>query len=188
VSPLISAIRLAAIGTAVAGALAAVNSVTRGRIEANEQRPMVKALIDVTGDPRVGGLTGSLDPPLTICLATGVPLYRVRHISGRGYGGAIEMLLGIDAADRVTGVRVIGHHETRGIGDVIETDNSAWIIGFNGLPVSIAPALALTRDGGTIDGVTGATITTRAVVSGVRDALVETQNAPATRCTHVLSG
>jgi len=55
------------------------------------------------------------------------------------------------------------------------------------LPVSIAPALALTRDGGTIDGVTGATITTRAVVSGVRDALVETQNAPAARCTHVLS-
>ena len=186
-NPMTSAIRLAVIGAAVAGALAAVNAVTRSRIDANEQRSIVKSLIDVTGDPRVGGLTGSLALPLTICLATGVPLYRVRPIAGHGYGGAIEMLLGIDAADRVTGVRVIGNHETRGIGDVIEADISVWIRGFNGMPVSTARALALTRDGGTIDGVTGATITTRAVVSGVRDALIQIHDAPATRCTHVLS-
>jgi len=187
VKPLICAIRLAAIGTAVAGALAVINAVARERIDANQQRSIVTALIDVTGDPRVGGLTGSLVPPLTICLATGMPLYRVRQIAGRGYGGAINMLLGVNAADRVTGVRVIGHHETRGIGDVIETGNSVWIRAFNGLSVAAAPALALTNDGGAIDAVTGATITTRAVVSAVRDALIETHDAPAARCTHVLS-
>lgn len=183
---LIPSIRLALIGAAVAGVLAGVDAVTHRRIDANEQRSITQALTDVTGDLRVGQLTGSLTPPLTICTASGTPLYRVRQIEARGYGGAINILIGVDAADRVTGVRVISHHETHGIGDIVDVNKSIWIRAFTGLLASTAPALALRGDGGAFDGVTGATITTRAVVSGVRDMLIDIHDPPSPRCTHVL--
>ena len=166
------ALSLAMIGVAVAAILAVVDAATRSRIEANAQRAVVQSLIDVTGDSRVASLAGSLDPPLTICTTAGRTLYRIRSITTRGYRGMIDLLVGVDAANRLTGARVINHHETPDIGDVIETRRSAWILNF---ARSAAP-----------DAVTGATITTRAVVAAVRDGIIGIDNEPATRCTHVL--
>lgn len=169
-----SVLRLGLLGVAVAAVLAGVDAVTHQHIEANSQRAFVKSLIDVTGDPRLAMLTGSLAPPLKICTSAARPLYDIRTISTRGYGGAISLLVAIDATHRVTGVRVVDHHETPGIGDVIEPNRTSWILGFG------------SRDGD-IDAVTGATITTRAVIAAVGEAALDHRNEPSTRCTHVLS-
>lgn len=48
-----------------------------------------------------------------------------------GYGGQIKLLLGIDASGVLTGVRVVSHTETPGLGDKIDLSKGNWILGFN---------------------------------------------------------
>ena len=69
--------RLGLLGAVAAAALAGVDAVTRARIEANEHRVTLRPLVDVTGDARVANLRGPSVPPLTICSASGTPLYSV---------------------------------------------------------------------------------------------------------------
>ena len=90
-----------------------------------------------------------------------------------GYNGDIRLLVGIDVAGSVLGVRVISHKETPGLGDPIELAKSDWVLGFTGRSL-IDPALgewAVQRDGGVFDQFTGATISPRAVVRAVHRAL-----------------
>lgn len=90
-----------------------------------------------------------------------------------GYAGPIDLLVGIDRAGRVLGVRVTGHAETPGLGDPIELRRSDWVLGFDGRSLTDPPPARWTvrRDGGDFDQFTGATITPRAVVAAVARAL-----------------
>jgi len=75
---------------------------------------------------------------------------------------------------RVLGVRVIEHKETPGLGDKIELAVSNWITTFSNKsfsPDNLAP-WQVKKDGGEFDQFTGATITPRAVVRAVREALL----------------
>lgn len=90
-----------------------------------------------------------------------------------GYSGDIGLLVGIDAAGTVTGVRVTGHRETPGLGDYIDRAKSPWIEQFAGKSLDNPPPRAwrVAKDGGAFDTRAGATITPRAVVKAVRGAL-----------------
>jgi Na+-translocating ferredoxin:NAD+ oxidoreductase subunit G len=89
-----------------------------------------------------------------------------------GYVGPIQLLIGINRDGSITGVRVIRHKETPGLGDFIDTNKSRWIEVFSGRgPNADGADLTLRKDGGTIDHVTGATITSRAVTNAVANAL-----------------
>ncbi|MDA8127627.1 MAG: electron transport complex subunit RsxG [Betaproteobacteria bacterium] len=90
-----------------------------------------------------------------------------------GYGGDINLLIGIDAAGRITGVRVTAHHETPGLGDYIERAKSAWIDQFSGRSLTNPEPKdwRVAKDGGAFDARAGATITPRAVVKAVKSAL-----------------
>ena len=90
-----------------------------------------------------------------------------------GYSGDIALLIGIDANGSVTGVRVTAHRETPGLGDYIDRAKSAWIDQFSGKSL-LAPEpkhWKVAKDGGVFDARAGATITPRAVVKAVRNAL-----------------
>ena len=90
-----------------------------------------------------------------------------------GYSGDIALLVGIDANGNVTGVRVTAHRETPGLGDYIDRAKSAWIDQFVGKSL-LAPEpkhWKVAKDGGRFDARAGATITPRAVVKAVRNAL-----------------
>lgn len=113
-----------------------------------------------------------------------VTLYRARRdgkpagvvfqaIAPNGYSGNIVLLVGIYADGRVSGVRVISHKETPGLGDAIEVERSPWILSFNGksLRDPSPRQWAVQKDGGVFDQFTGATITPRAVVGAVKRAL-----------------
>ena len=90
-----------------------------------------------------------------------------------GYNGDIVLLVGIKTNGVITGVRVVSHRETPGLGDDIERRRSEWITHFTDL------ALGTTRDadwtveqhGGRFDAFTGATITPQAVIHAVHSAL-----------------
>lgn len=97
----------------------------------------------------------------------------LRVIAPDGYSGDIVLLVGIDYAGSLTGVRVVKHRETPGLGDGIEIQRSQWIEFFTGKSLN-NPGQGqwkVKRDGGSFDQLTGATITPRAVVGAVRNAL-----------------
>ena len=92
---------------------------------------------------------------------------------GLGYGGAIQMLVGVDNEGKLLGVRVLQHAETPGLGDKIEENRSDWIHQFDGTSL-MDPGVdqwKVKKDGGHFDQLSGATITPRAVVLSVRKAL-----------------
>jgi H+/Na+-translocating ferredoxin:NAD+ oxidoreductase subunit G len=90
-----------------------------------------------------------------------------------GYTAPIQLLVAIDVDGELIGVRVVSHKETPGLGDNIELAKSDWILGFDGRSIgnTAADAWAVKKDGGEFDQLTGATITPRAIVAAVYDAL-----------------
>ncbi|MFC3093213.1 electron transport complex subunit RsxG [Alteromonas sediminis] len=90
-----------------------------------------------------------------------------------GYSGDIDMIVGVDSAMQVKGVRVLQHKETPGLGDKVELSVSDWILSFNEQTYtpSNRALWRVKKDGGQFDQFTGATITPRAVVNTVADTL-----------------
>lgn len=85
-----------------------------------------------------------------------------------GFGGDLKLMIGVDLrSGRQTGLEVVSHSETPGLGARIEevSFRRQW----QGLPTDTT--VALTKDGGDIDGISGATTTSRAAVAGTNDVL-----------------
>ena len=95
-------------------------------------------------------------------------------IAANGYNGPIHLLVGVNVNGHLAGVRVVKHRETPGLGDVVEISRSNWILDFNDKSLGNPDdkGWKVKRDGGIFDQFTGATITPRAVVNAVHDALV----------------
>lgn len=92
----------------------------------------------------------------------------------RGYASTIKLLVlptELNQTDRtIESVRVLSHSETPGIGDFIELNKSPWIRGFDGLKSAGQPDATTALWLETLDAVTGATITRRAIIEGVASA------------------
>ena len=95
-------------------------------------------------------------------------------IAPNGYNGSIHLLVGVNTDGTLSGVRVVKHRETPGLGDVVEISRSNWILGFDDKSLSNPDdkGWKVKRDGGVFDQFTGATITPRAVVKAVHNALL----------------
>ncbi len=96
----------------------------------------------------------------------------VTAVAQEGYVGPIRLLVGISYDSSIIAVRAIEHRETPGLGDQIDINKSEWIDVFShssGFENSLD--WELKRDGGKIDRITGATVTSRAVINAVRNAL-----------------
>lgn len=89
------------------------------------------------------------------------------EVKPKGFGGTITMIVGINADGTVAGVQVTGASETPGLGAKAQSDKE-WIAQYQGQPAD--GSLAVTKDGGSINAITGATITSRAVTLGVNTA------------------
>ncbi len=191
-----SALRRAAIAAAVlaiaaiaaVGTVALVHDRAAPQIEASRRAQLLAQLTTVLGDvdydnDPLQDVIQVRDPEL---LGTDEPLtaHRVRRggepvaallnaVAPDGYAGAIHLLIAIDVQGRVLGVRVLDHRETPGLGDFIEERRSDWIHGFDGRSLGQPPTgrWQVRKDGGDFDQFTGATVTPRAVVRAVRDAL-----------------
>jgi electron transport complex protein RnfG len=91
---------------------------------------------------------------------------QAQMLQAGGYGGAIDILVGIEPDGKLRGIRIISQQETPGLGaKIIE---SAFLDQFVGVAVN---ELDLSRDGGSIDAITGATISSRAVVQALKQTL-----------------
>lgn len=176
----------------LAGALTAlivlVEGVTRERITANEQawiRQRLDALVaPATHDNDLLKDSIAVMAPDLLGSAQPVRIYRARRagapvaaviqpIAPDGYRGPIELLVAIGQDGRLIGVQVIRHQETPGLGDAFESRDVHWLDRFRGRSLTDPPPPRWTvrRDGGDFDAFTGATITPRAIVKAVRNAL-----------------
>jgi len=98
----------------------------------------------------------------------------LQSIAPDGYSGRISLILAVQADGELSGVRVVAHKETPGLGDYIELPKSPWIKGFDGKSREVYTDAdwKVKKDGGKFDYMTGATITPRAIVKAVNKALV----------------
>ena len=99
--------------------------------------------------------------------ADGSPYGLVVAVTPRGYGGPIELMVGIRQDGRVAAVRVLGQSETPGLGTKVT--ERGFLDQFRG--AKTGERLAVNKDGGRINAVAGATISSRAVTQGVNVAL-----------------
>lgn len=170
------------------GAVTLIQQATATRIEASARAAQVRALGEIlppgsydnhlldnsiaVQDP----LLGSRSPQQAyIALKDGrAAAVILQATAPDGYSGAIHLLVGIQADGRLAGVRVVGHRETPGLGDKIELAKSPWITTFVGKSLSDPDEAgwAVKKDRGEFDQFAGATITPRAVVKAVHNALL----------------
>ncbi|MEX2489503.1 MAG: RnfABCDGE type electron transport complex subunit G [Pseudomonadales bacterium] len=152
--------------------ISTVYSLSRDDIRENRRAFAVRQLVDVVGDPAAALV--ALDDHLYRVEKDDAPQgFVFETVTREGYNGKIELWLGVNKDNKITGVRVKSHQETPGIGDKIETGVSDWILSFNGKSLE-SPAVEdwmVKKDGGEFDQFTGATITARAVVAAVRQGL-----------------
>lgn len=179
--------RLAIFAAVAATVVGVTRSCTRERIADNVAREALRQLAailppglydnepprDVTyvSAPEV---TSGLGPqPVYRARLKGQPVAAVLSvIAPDGYVGSIRLLVSVGIDGRIIGVRVAEHGETPGIGDAIEARKSGWILGFAGRSADNPPSTwRVRKDGGDIDQITGATITSRAVVAATARAV-----------------
>ena len=93
-------------------------------------------------------------------------------MAASGSPGTIEMMVGVDASGAVTGVSVINHSETSGIGTkVVGNEPTASGVGVLDQFVGKSAADGTLTVGTNVDAITGATVSTRGITTGVNAAL-----------------
>ena len=164
------ALTLLAITGLVALALAGVNAITKDKIAALQAEKTQNAIAQV--------LPGGYDREITE-FADETGLVQKIYASDTGYAvevtpmgfdNTITMMVGVSREGKVLGISVISHTETKGLGEVAAAQNGKGEA-FRGQYVGQSGQLAVSKDGGTIEAITGATITSRAVTAGVNAAI-----------------
>lgn len=184
-----SASILAALAAVCTALVAFTYSVTAPRIAANEQAYLEQSLEPVLEgieyDGKLSDSTISVLPPHELPGDDPVTVYRVYYdnapvaalfvVTARGgFSGPITLLVGAGANGQITGVRVLEHSETPGLGDLIESGKSDWLLQFKNKSLTSpdVTAWAIKRDGGEFDQLTGASITPRAVIKAIKETLL----------------
>ena len=88
--------------------------------------------------------------------------------TGKGYGGDIDILVGLEDEQTLKGITIVTQSETPGLGSkIIESSFVSEFVGVN------IDDIFLKKDGGQIDAITGASISSEAVVDVVRNTAME---------------
>ena len=159
---------LLVITAVVAAALAGVNSVTKPIIQALKAQKTQQAIEAVL--PGGGEAMAFTDDTGMVKAVYGSDAGYAVLVEPSGFGGTISMMVGVDKAGNVLGVSIISHGETASLGAVAAEKTSKGEA-FRSQYVGQSGSLAVTADGGSIDSITGATITSRAVTVGVNAAI-----------------
>jgi len=182
-------VTLAAMAAICTLLVAATYQLTADRIAANEkawlERSLEPALSGVFFEgsvtesklvvPPPHGLPGNDTAIVYRVFAEGAPVAALFAVTARdGYAGPIRILVGVGIDGAVTGIRIVDHRETPGLGDRIDQSRSDWVYQFDGhsLGNPVAANWLLEVDGGEFDQLTGASVTPRAVIKAIRDTLI----------------
>lgn len=164
---------LTLISAVCAAVLAIVNNATKERIANlatlkanNAARAVLPAsvkAIEPVKDPADASLTAFIG--YADDAKTQIAGYAVPGLTAKGYGGNIRLMVGLSPDRTVISYQVLAAAETPGLGSNLTTP--AFIARFKDQP---AASVKVTKDGGKIEALTSATITSRAVCDAVADA------------------
>ena len=161
------ALTLLAITAVVAAALAGVNSITAPAIaELNAQKTQEAIELVLPG----GGEAVEFPETALVSKVYASDAGYAVEVTPGGFDNTITMMVGVDKAGSVLGISIISHTETAGLGAVAAAGPPAGE-NFRGQFVGASGSVSVTKDGGTMDAITGATITSRAICVGVNAAL-----------------
>ncbi len=157
-------VTLALICSIAGAALAATYSVTSEVISERKQAELQRALGELL--PAADKFEETIRDDVTYFLATrdGKLIGAIMQSAGSGYAGPISLLVAVDASGAAAGIRITAHRETPGIGDKVEAP--AFLRQFTGK--TARDQLVVGVD---VDVITNATLSTRGVTAGVREAL-----------------
>ena len=161
------AVILFAFAAVVAIALGFVNKITSDRIAAfNEEKTAaaMRAVLPADSYTRVEDSAAEKIDLVQEIYAAGDRGWVVM-VTPSGFGGELNMAVGVDKSGTVTGVSIIKMSETSGLGANANRES------FRSQYVGKSGSVALKKQGGEIDALTGATVTSTAVTKGVNAAL-----------------
>jgi electron transport complex protein RnfG len=165
---------LVSISVVAAVALAGVFLLTSANIENQKAQKQQKAIMDVL--PQKGEGAQIAEPEqvgdVVIYRATkdGKEIGAAVQVSEMGFGGAQKLMVGFDAEGKIVDYAVLEHQETPGLGDKIvfwfkNTEKPGQnILGRE------AKNLTVSKDGGNVDAITAATISSRAFLRAINKA------------------
>lgn len=162
------------ISAVMAGALGFVYGVTKGPIEKANKDKEIQAVKDVlpefNNDPTAGAK--EIDG-LKFYNATkdGQPVgCAVKTFTDKGFSGHFELIVGFKPDGSINKIVVLDHKETPGLGSKMKEPKFAGQ--FNGLNIGSLKdkLLKVKKDGGTVDAITAATISSRAYCDGIQKA------------------
>ena len=169
----------------VAALLGVVNGVTADKIAAIQAQKLQASLqvvfpgaeftkVEVTDDLSALAASPNAESGLEAIYAASTGGYAV-EVTPTGFGGSIDMIVGIDADGNVTGVSVISHAETAGIGTKIVADkpnkNGVGVLTqFIGRGAGEGNLFTVNSGSNEVDAISGATVTTKAITRGVNAA------------------
>ena len=162
------ALTLLLITAVVAAALAGVNSITAPAIEALTAQKTQEAIETVL--PGGGDVMDNFPETALVSKVYASDTGYAVEVTPGGFDNTITMMVGVDKAGNVLGISIISHTETAGLGAVAAAGTPAGE-SFRGQFVGTSGSVAVTKDGGAMDAITGATITSRAICVGVNAAL-----------------
>lgn len=154
-----------------------VNQVTSPQIAKNNEATRAAAMAELIPDAEPVAAEPSADPAPDKDTPAIQNIYEMQkggetvgycmEVLPSGFGGTLTVVVGINADGTVAGAKVTSHAETPGLGAKAKADPN-WITQFSGKAAD--GSLAVTKDGGEIVPITGATITSRAVTKAVNRA------------------
>ncbi len=166
-----------------AGLLALLQHFAAPRIEQQRQAAAERALLDLlpagSYDNRplqqpislpAGGLLGNGRAEQGyLASLNGQPSAVLLPVSARGYEGPIQLLVAITPDGRLLASKVLQQQETPGLADLLAAERADWLRSFD--QRALHDEWSLRADGGRIDQIAGATVTSRAVTDSLQRAL-----------------
>ena len=170
--------------TAVAGlAMATVYSVTKGPIEISQKAKINDAIklvfadfdtiLDTVAMPEVGKDSIRIHRLLKGPVLSGKA---VETYTDKAFSGRFTLMVGFTPDGAISNIEVLEHAETPGLGNKIATPE--FRNQFKGLKIADMPGekLKVKKDGGSVDAITAATISSRAFCDAVNRAYSLTKN------------
>ncbi len=100
--------------------------------------------------------------------------YAVETMTTKGFSGVFRLMVGFRASGEVYNINVLEHSETPGLGSKMGDESNSLLVSFKDKnPANMKQPLAVVKDGGDVQALTAATISSRAYV----DAVVRAYNA-----------
>ena len=171
-NPIVLSLVLFIISVVVAGLLSFTNSVTKDKIAENVkiQQDQAKQEVCPYADEFRDLEFSDGNVKALYCAMKGEELQGwCVNVTPSGYGGAIDMMVGVTKDYKVSGVKVISNSETAGLG--AKCTDQSFREQFNGKSNNVKVIKNGTPKDDEIVAITGATITSKAVTSGVNDAV-----------------